>query len=137
MLDGSGGNDVIDGGTGYDIMSGGSGADTFVFKNGETSMVQLGFFGRTPSLRDTITDYTREDKIDLSHIDANTNAAGDQAFRLSPVSRFTGNAGELQIWVELGASENTYLIEGDTNGDARADFMIEVHAYSESLSFLF
>jgi Ca2+-binding RTX toxin-like protein len=127
VLDGSYGNDIIDGGTGYDIMTGGIGADTFVFKNGETTLMQFGFFGRTPNLIDTITDYTRDDKIDLSNIDANTLAAGDQAFRINPVARFTGNAGELQISVEFGATENVYLVEGDVNGDARADFMIEVH----------
>jgi Ca2+-binding RTX toxin-like protein len=127
VLDGSTGNDIIDGGAGYDTMTGGPDADTFVFKNGETSMIQLGFFGRTPSLIDTITDYAREDKIDLSDIDANVNLAGDQAFHISPIGRFTRTAGELQIWVDFGEDENVYRVEGDVNGDARADFMIEVH----------
>ena len=107
VLDGGDGNDTIDGGTGYDIMSGGAGADTFVFKEGETSMMQLGFFGRTPSLIDTVTDLTREDKIDLSDIDANVHVAGNQAFRMAYAGSFTGNAGELQLRVTYGEYEDT------------------------------
>jgi Ca2+-binding RTX toxin-like protein len=129
VLDGYDGNDTIDGGTGYDIMSGGAGADTFVFKEGETSLMQLGFFGRTPTLIDTITDLTREDKIDLSDIDANPYLAGDQAFRQAYANSFTGNPGELQLRVVYGEYENTYTIAGDINGDARADFMIEAITY--------
>jgi hypothetical protein len=48
-------------------------------------------------------------------------------------SRFTGSAGELQVSVEFDESENTYFITGDTNGDARADFMIEVHGQISGL----
>jgi hypothetical protein len=37
------------------------------------------------------------------------------------------------VSVEFDESENTYFITGDTNGDARADFMIEVHGQISGL----
>jgi Ca2+-binding RTX toxin-like protein len=95
-------------------------------------------FGGGPSLIDTITDFDWQDKIDLSHIDANTNLAGNQAFHFGPGSSYTGEAGELLVTRTIDEDvQDVYLVQGDINGDARMDFMIEVHAYSQSLSFIF
>jgi Ca2+-binding RTX toxin-like protein len=72
-LDGGSGNDYLSGGGGADVLIGGSGADTFAFETHRD--LSLGH-------SDVIRDFSRAegDKIDLSLIDANLNAGGDQAF---------------------------------------------------------
>ena len=74
--------------------------------------------------RDTIFDFsgTGGDRIDLSAIDANTAAFGDQAFTYLGTSAFTGKAGEVRY--VKGASD-TYVY-GDVNGDAKADFAVHL-----------
>ena len=58
----------------------------------------------------------------LAAIDADTGAAGDQAFHL--VGAFSGAAGELVV-VYNAASGRT-LIQGDVDGDGQADLSIAV-----------
>jgi len=72
---------------------------------------------------DRITDFTRAqgDKIDLAGIDANTGAAGNQAFGFIGSGLFTGHAGELRAAV---TSPGVTTIAGDTNGDGVSDFHI-------------
>src|SRR6476660_8469090 len=68
---GGGGADTIKGGGGADILTGGQGADRFVF---------AALTDSAPSARDLITDFIPgTDIIDLSAIDANTSAKGNQA----------------------------------------------------------
>ena len=75
-LYGNDGDDVISGGAGVDYVSGGAGNDTFIADiNGALVPAKRG----TLSL-DVIMDFASGDKIDLSAIDANLNASGDQAF---------------------------------------------------------
>ena len=66
------GNDRLIGGNGSDTLIGGASSDNFVFSALSNS---------TPASPDTIVDFTHGlDKIDLSAIDANTAAGGNQAF---------------------------------------------------------
>ena len=67
-----------------------------------------------------IRDFSRAqgDDIDLSGIDANAKAAGNQAFSFIGAKAFSGKAGELQ-------SKNG-IVAGDVNGDKVADFHIEI-----------
>ena len=76
------------------------------------------------AFQDQIMDFNavQNDKIDLSLIDANVQAAGDNAFTL--VGAFTHVRGQLISVAQAGG----YLVQGDTNGDAVADFAILVHA---------
>lgn len=103
---------------GRDIMRGGLGVDTFVYLfNSDT--------GKTALTRDLIQDFTHlTDKIDVAAIDANGAVAGNNTFVFQTVkgAAFTHVAGLLH-YLALGA--NT-LIEGDLNGDAVADFQIEL-----------
>jgi Ca2+-binding RTX toxin-like protein len=103
---------------GRDIMRGGLGADKFVYLfNSDT--------GKTAATRDLIQDFTHlTDKIDLSALDANGAGAGNGTFVFQSVkgAAFTGVAGQLHY---LASGANT-LIEGDLNGDAVADFQIEL-----------
>ncbi len=104
-LDGNGGRDTLVGGTGADVLTGGTGADTFRF-------VTL-----ADPRGDHIVDFHHgQDRIDLSAIDANAVAAGNQAFRFLGEMAFTGHAGELSA---LGT-----LLRGDVDGDRIADFVL-------------
>lgn len=118
-LTGDEGDDTIIGGTGADTMSGGAGADTFRFDT--VSDAGFAYSGNFIFPGDSITDFERGlDRIDLSRIDANTNASGNQALRI--VEQFTGNAGELRIQSLVGFT----FISGDVDGDGGRDFQIEV-----------
>lgn len=111
-LSGSSGNDWLNGGAGADQLVGGSGADRFIFK------AWVDHFG------DTILDFTvaQADRIDLARIDANQSIAGDQAFSFIGTAAFSGTAGELRF---VKAASDTYIY-GDVNGDASADYIIQL-----------
>jgi Ca2+-binding RTX toxin-like protein len=113
-LDGLSGNDTLIGGLGVDTLTGGSGSDTFKFNN----VKETGIDAKT---RDTITDFKQSegDKIDLSAIDANSNLADDQTFNFVGSANFTKHAGELHF--------TKGILEGDTNGDGKADFSIQLN----------
>lgn len=112
-LNGSAGHDTLIGGTGKDILNGGTGADYFKF----TSITESGL---TSATRDTINDFVRgKDKIDLSLIDANTAAVGNQAF--TTFIRSGGvfsEAGQLKI--------KNGILYGNTDSDTAAEFSIQI-----------
>jgi Ca2+-binding RTX toxin-like protein len=113
-LVGNAGNDTLTGGGGRDDLAGGAGADRFVF----TAL------GDSPANAnaDRITDFSHAqgDKIDLHSIDANTTAAGDQAFQFIGTAAFSHHAGELH---ESISGSNT-VVAADVNGDGVADFNV-------------
>jgi hypothetical protein len=76
------------------------------------------------ALRDVILDFSSVefDEIDLSGIDAKKGGA-DNAFHFIGHKAFHHKAGELH-YLNKGAF---LLVEGDVNGDGKADFQIEVH----------
>jgi Ca2+-binding RTX toxin-like protein len=107
-LTGGAGSDVLIGGEGSDALTGGAGADTFRYDAASTAPDLIGDF------------QSGTDKIDLSRIDANSNAAGDQAFSWIGSNAFSGTAGELRAVADNGYQR----IEGDVNGDGAADLVI-------------
>ncbi len=117
VLLGMAGKDRIIGGTGSDFMTGGTGADVFVFdKASET--------GKSTTTRDKISDFKHlSDDINLSSIDASSKNAGNNAFAWIGGQAFHKKAGELHFKF---AGSNTTIVEGDINGDAKADFQIEL-----------
>jgi Ca2+-binding RTX toxin-like protein len=121
-LIGSGGRDTLVGGAGFDIMSGSSDADRFLFAAGDSSI----------STPDIITDFVHlTDTIYLDKIDAKTSTASDDAFTFIGAAAFTpGVAGQLRY----AASGASTLIYGDTNGDAVADFAIQLDNFSGVLT---
>jgi hypothetical protein len=75
----------------------------------------------TASSMDQILDFAAgSDRIDLGRIDADTLAAGNQAFSWIGSNAFTGSAGQLRAYEQGG----TWFVEGDTNGDGAADLVI-------------
>lgn len=132
FLFGGNGNDWLDGGYGYDRLSGGSGADTIIGGSGADTM-----FGGADAVRDVfvfkgVTDSnlvgspdivhnfrSGVDMLDLSAIDANSAATGNQTFLFSGQ-----NAQANSIWYDpTGAS---VIVVADVNGDAVADFWLRV-----------
>ncbi|MEK0083025.1 M10 family metallopeptidase C-terminal domain-containing protein [Benzoatithermus flavus] len=112
---GDAGANLFRGGPGKDTLTGGAGRDTFDYDSLQDSPVGTG--------RDVITDFTRgEDRIDLSGIDANTSAAGDQAFTRWVGTGPAGTAGSLGYAIVGG---NT-VIHGNVDGDAAWEFEIQL-----------
>ncbi|MDX2290214.1 MAG: calcium-binding protein [Hyphomicrobiaceae bacterium] len=114
VLIGNSATNRLTGGEGKDTLTGGGGRDFFDYNRTTES--------RTTS-RDLIKDFARKsDDIDLSTIDASTRAGGDQAFTFIGSAAFSRTAGELHA-IRVGS---LIRVEGDTNGDGRADFAIDV-----------
>ncbi len=116
-LKGGGGRDVITGGAGADKLWGQAGADRFVF-------VDAGHIGEAGA-GDVIKDFrSGADLIDLAGVDADTGAAGDQAFVFIGADAFGGTAGELRF--QAGRDGHRTLVEGDLDGDGVADFALKL-----------
>ena len=137
-LNGETGHDQILGGAGNDKLNGGQGADTLVGGAGKDKLLgganadrlrgedgadRFTFTKQTDSTdasADRILDLAAQDKVDLSKIDADTGAGGNQAFHI--VGAFSGDAGEL-IRVYAAGQDRTYF-RADTDGDGTADIVI-------------
>jgi hypothetical protein len=118
VLIGGAGTDLIIGGGGLDDLTGGAGADVFRFdvasdSDGEGDIIQDFEVGL--------------DLIDLSRIDADEIAPGDQAFHWIGSEAFSeqgaASAGELRATQVEGG----WIVEGDTDGDGSADFVLNVN----------
>jgi Ca2+-binding RTX toxin-like protein len=110
-LFGNAGNDLLDGGRGRDFLSGDAGQDRFDFNSILDS--------RPGDQHDTVVfSRPQHDKIDLRDIDANTHARGNQAFHFIGTAGFSGAEGELRF--------AGHLLQGDVNGDGRADLEVRI-----------
>lgn len=115
------GNDLIIGGKGKNLLWGGEGIDTFKLERLTDSLM---------GAEDELVDFEPGvDKIDLSSIDANTKVKGLQAFTLSE----TGPAAHA-VWFGDGVEGFGFRLCGDVNGDAKADFVIELAGISSPLA---
>ncbi|MDQ0462810.1 Ca2+-binding RTX toxin-like protein [Caulobacter ginsengisoli] len=117
-LGGGAGADTLIGGTGNDTLTGGLGADTFVIQAASVGSSRL----KTVIETDNITDYGLGDKLDLSAIDADLAASGDQAFHLT--GAFTKHAGEMTL--AYTSANNTTLLKLDVDGDGIADYQMRI-----------
>jgi hypothetical protein len=93
-LFGLGGDDRLTGGDGVDYLTGGAGNDIFVAEIGATRVASKS----GPISFDVITDFSAGDRIDVSSIDANALAAGDQDFHWMSTNA-NKSAGDLSIKV--------------------------------------
>ena len=119
-ITGSNVSDAIRGEGGKDVLTGGAGGDTFEF-------LALADSAKKKALRDTITDFTKGDRIDLSGIDASTKKGGDQAFKFTKKEgaalKKAGNLVYDQI-DKKGTAKDMTIVYADTNGDKKADMAI-------------
>lgn len=143
-LIGLAGNDFLVGGDGADGLVGGAGADELYGSDdslvGDNDVDQFIFLtvadsGVTKATRDRIMDFEDgKDKINLSLIDAIKGTAfNDEFVYINSVPQsadFTGVAGQLRSYW----SANGQIIEGDVNGDSKADFSIEIYDPDHSIS---
>ncbi len=116
------GDDRLSGGAGFDRLNGGEGSDVFDFDSAR-------YIGGAQGRRDVIGDFiSGEDVIDFGGIDANDQACGNQSFRFIGDGAFSGRAGELRFLAMdgPGTQSDRTLVSGDTNGDMRADFTLEL-----------
>jgi Ca2+-binding RTX toxin-like protein len=115
ILQGEAGNDRLTGGAGADQLTGGLGADRFVLLDASDSV------GTT---RDKITDFhhAEGDRIELSAIDANPAAGGNNGFTFIGTAAFDGGKGELNVVYGTGVA----IVSGDIDGNKVADFSIIV-----------
>lgn len=97
-------------------FQGNGGSDDFVFLKGTT--------GKTDKKADIIADFSRAegDRIDLDPWDANSKQGNNQDFDFIGGEKFHGNAGELRFFQDGGDT----WIQGDTNGDRKADLLIKL-----------
>ncbi len=111
------GFDRLTGGAGRDVMTGGTQRDIFDFNS-------IGETGKNFLTRDVIKDFMhfQGDDIDLSTIDAATGP-GNQKFAFIGQGAFKGVKGQLHYRFEGPAKT---IVEGDVNGDKKADFQIEL-----------
>ena len=107
------GNDVITASTAVNVMDGGAGGnDTFRF------------LSAAHADGDTIVGFQPGDKIDLSAMDANWCASGNQSFTLVS-SAFTGR-GELMVTHETRDGEEYTVVQGNVTGGTDADFKLSI-----------
>lgn len=114
-LTGSASGETFYGNTGRNSFTGAGGNDTFVFHRGDS--------GKSGASADVITDFTAGDKIDLDPWDADSGKNGNQDFKFIDTADFHGKAGELRYF-QTGGGDT--LVQGDTNGDGKADFVIRL-----------
>jgi hypothetical protein len=109
-------------------LSGGADADNFKFNLKTESPKGAG--------HDVITDFSgtglEGDHINVHGIDANTHLHGNQNFHFIGSKTFHHKAGELHV-----VNHGTFvMVEGDVDGNGRADFQIEVHNLANELNSL-
>lgn len=121
LLDGGAGDDRLSAEFAGDTMIGGLGQDTMSGAIGHSDLFQfVSVQDSALGAADLIQNLEDGDVIDLSAIDADLNAAGDQAFHLA--TSFSGQAGELVL--SYDATGAVTSIAGDVDGDGAADLVI-------------
>jgi Ca2+-binding RTX toxin-like protein len=112
-LVGGSGDDILAGGAGADKLTGSSGKDIFIFTDSEIGTTKIG-------AHDVITDFQQgTDKIDVS-------ALLDAGFYTGLKAGALKGLGTDQYKVGFYSEGGKTWVEGDTNGDGRADFVIEM-----------
>ena len=138
-LAGLDGNDKLLGGAGGDKLQGGNGVDNLIGGTGRDQLIggaQRDIFdfnsltesGTTSATRDLIRDFSRGlDDIDLSSLDA-IAGGNNNAFTFIGKAAFSEVAGQLRfvLFNQPGSALDHTIVEGDVNGDARADFQIDL-----------
>ena len=126
LLSGRGGDDVfwshdeIEPGSGNDTFVGGLGADRISTANGIDTIRIDRLVESLPGHEDVVTDFSIRDILDVSRIDADQTAPGNQAFTFIGDAAFSGTAGELR-YQRLG---DGLIVSADADGDREADMAV-------------
>lgn len=136
-LQGHGGGDRLVGGAGVDGLSGHRGRDKLIGGPAGDALDFGDDIHQDRAVYKSLSDSTAgsghdfifqfdpgEDKIDLTRVDADTTADGDQAFHWIGGNDFTGAAGELHYVQVNDQGRPLDLLQGDVDGDGAADFEI-------------
>jgi serralysin len=117
-LDGDWGVDMLVGGIGTDVLKGGYAGDLFVWSSIDETSVTV------PTM-DRITDFNfaQGDRIDLSGVDANAYAGGNQAFTFIGTGAFSGTPGEINYYHSGG---NTIIqMQTGTSADIEGGIVLD------------
>ena len=134
ILDGADGNDTLIGGAGADtliggagvhIMTGGADFDTFTFK-------ALTDSGTAVGSRDSITDFSTGELINLTAIDANSVTSLNQEFSFGAGADNVYGAGELQV--SISGNVATVSLYVDANAVADMVFTVTMASGTTTLS---
>ena len=106
------GADAITASTAVNVMQGGSGNDTFRFVSAAAAN------------GDTILDFQAGDVLDLSGIDANSGARGNQAFTLKPGA--IGASAQLMVTHENRDDGEYTVVHGNTGGSNAVEFKLNI-----------
>jgi Ca2+-binding RTX toxin-like protein len=136
-IDGRAGNDTIAGSEGADVLIGGMGLDHIYTFRSEFNLDddardivrfrKIAESGATLAIADVIEYFVSKagaggDRIDLSAIDADPAAVGNQAFSFLGTGAFTSAPGEVRYSVSGG----DVIVRIDTDGDSAAEMVILV-----------
>jgi Ca2+-binding RTX toxin-like protein len=126
-LDGGIGKDVIYAGAGEDTLIGGAGADQLSLGQ-DTSVDMLVYRAVSESLageRDRISQFmSKQDKLGLSDMDANSQMAGDQAFAFNGTTAKANAVWYQAAEVDGNKATPDLIVYADVNGDGKADFEV-------------
>jgi Ca2+-binding RTX toxin-like protein len=129
-LFGEAGDDDMIGGAGKDFMTGGADQDIFAFEAKSDSP--------RGANRDVILDFSNlmgGDTIRLTSIDAKAGVDDNQAFKFIGQQPFHDKKGELRF--KINAANDLTVIQGDINGDGRADVEIQLSGQITLFAFNF
>ncbi|MDR6631554.1 Ca2+-binding RTX toxin-like protein [Phyllobacterium sp. 1468] len=107
------GNDTITASSAVNVIDGGAGNDTFRFLSAGDAD------------GDTIAGFQPGDKIDLSSIDANGGAGGNQSFTLVAGSTLSG-AAQLVVTHETREDGEYTIVQGSVDGDSGAELRLSI-----------
>jgi Ca2+-binding RTX toxin-like protein len=121
MMSGGGGRDILTGGAGADILDGGAGRDTLTGNGGADLFVfATASHSGTGANSDRIIGFgTGTDQLDLTAIDADVVASGQQVLAFSN-STPTANS----VWFVVSGGDT--IVRADINSDTTADMAIRL-----------
>jgi Ca2+-binding RTX toxin-like protein len=123
-LAGSGGDDRLAGDNRANILIGEQGADALEGRGGADRFVYYGTYESRPGAADRILDFSPKqgDRLDLSAVDADVQASGNQAFTFIGQNQFTG-VGQVRFFQQDG---DTVVEANTSDATVGAELRIEV-----------